>query len=222
MRGVTIANAPPKPVLRGWSHAVASVVAAVGAVLLAIDCSRNALQLAAVIVYGVTLVVLLGFSAVYHIVTWSPKVRARLRTIDHANIFLLIAGTYTPVVVTHVDGWLRITVLVVVWACAAAGGATAAVGRRLPRGVLAGLYVAMGWLSIAIAPALIRRTGVAMFLPLFAGISYTLGAVAYALKRPRLWPRVFGYHEVFHLAVVVASALFYVFMVVAVAPAVPA
>src|SRR5712692_1502009 len=182
----------PKPLLRGWSHAVAAVVA----------------------VYGTGLVLLFAVSATYHIFNWPPRVKDWLRRADHATIFVFIAATYTPLVFNVLDSWWRLGVLITIWTCALAGVVGAAPFLRIPRAALAGLYLAMGWIAVvALVPLSAALGWAAALLMALGGLQYSLGAAAYAFRRPRLWPRVFGYHEVFHLAVITASITFYVVVV---------
>jgi hemolysin III len=137
-----------------------------------------------------------------------------LRRADHATIFVFIAATYTPLMFNVLDGWWRIGVLVAIWISALAGVAGAAPFLRIPRRLLAALYLAMGWVAVvALVPLTTALGWAAALLIAFGGIQYSLGAAAYAFRRPRLWPRVFGYHEVFHLAVISASVTFYVIVV---------
>jgi hemolysin III len=203
-----------KPVLRGWSHAAAALVAIAGLLALIAITRHDAAKLISMIVYGTALVLLFGVSATYHIINWPPKAKDWLRRADHATIFVFIAATYTPLVFNVLDGWWRIGVLVAAWICAAAGVAGAAPFLRIPRQLLASLYLAMGWVAvIALVPLTAALGWVAALLMALGGLQYSLGAAAYAFKRPRLWPRVFGYHELFHLAVISASVTFYVIVV---------
>ena len=204
----------PKPLLRGWSHAVAAVIAVAGLVALVVVTRNDPAKLVSMLIYGVGLVLLFGVSATYHIFNGAPPVKEWLRRVDHATIFVFIAATYTPLVFNVMSGWWRISVLVTIWACAAAGVAGAAPFLRIPRRLLASLYLAMGWVAVvALIPLTAALGWVAALLIALGGIQYSLGAAAYAFKRPRLWPRVFGYHEVFHLAVISASVTFYVIVV---------
>jgi hemolysin III len=201
----------PKPLLRGWSHAVAAVIAVAGLIALVAVTRHDPAKLVSMAIYGVALVLLFGVSATYHIFNGPPRVKEWLHRADHATIFVFIAATYTPLVFNVMDGWWRIGVLVAIWLCAAAGVAGAAPFLRIPRRLLASLYLAMGWLAVVLLIPLTAALGwVAALLMALGGIQYSLGAAAYAFKRPRLWPRVFGYHEVFHLAVITASVTFYV------------
>jgi hemolysin III len=203
-----------KPLLRGWSHAAAALVAIAGLVGLIVITRHDTAKLVSMIVYGTALVLLFGVSATYHTINWPPKAKDWLRRADHATIFVFIAATYTPLVFNVLDGWWRIGVLAAVWICAAAGVAGAAPFLRIPRQLLASLYLAMGWVAvIALVPLTAALGWAAALLMALGGLQYSLGAAAYAFKRPRLWPRVFGYHELFHLAVISASVTFYVIVV---------
>jgi hemolysin III len=204
----------PKPLLRGWSHAVAAVVAVAGLVSLVVITRHDPAKLVSMAVYGTGLVLLFAVSATYHIFNWPPRVKDWLRRADHATIFVFIAATYTPLVFNVLDGWWRLGVLITIWLCALAGVVGAAPFLRIPRAALAGLYLAMGWIAVvALVPLSAALGWAAALLMALGGLQYSLGAAAYAFRRPRLWPRVFGYHEVFHLAVISASITFYVIVV---------
>jgi hemolysin III len=164
-------------------------------------------------------ILLFGWSAFYHIGSWSVARKAFMRRIDHANIFVLIAGTYTPIVFNVLTGTWRIGILAVIWTLAVVGVATAAPAVHLPRWITATLYVVMGWVVIAALPQILAKVGIqGVLLLLLAGILYTLGAIAYALRKPTLWSRVFSFHEVFHLATILANGAFFTFMVLYVVP----
>jgi hemolysin III len=209
-----------RPMLRGWSHAIAILPAIIGATALVLVSGGEPAKRASVAVYGIALILLFTVSTMYHRGPWSPRVRAVWRRIDHANIFVMIAATYTPIAVTILDGSLRIGILVAIWVTAVVGIVLVATPIRMPRAVLVLLYMAAGWIAVVILPTLYARIGPTGFALLLAGgLLYTLGGVSYALKRPRLWPNVFGYHEVFHLLVIAASAMFFVFIISAVVPA---
>jgi hemolysin III len=164
-------------------------------------------------------VLLFGTSALYHAGRWPPGVTALLRRIDHANIYVVIAGTYTPICFNLLGGPLRPAILAAIWAAALAGVTLVTQSVRLPDGAVAAVYVVMGWLGLFTAPGLVQARGAgALLLLLAGGALYSMGAAAYAWKRPRLWTRVFGYHEVFHLFTVLASAVFFTFMATQVLP----
>src|SRR5713101_4000590 len=197
----------PKPLLRGWSHAVAAVVAVAGLASLVVITRHDPAKLVSMAVYGTGLVLLFAVSATYHIFNWPPRVKDWLRRADHATIFVFIAATYTPLVFNVLDGWWRIGVLVAIWTSALAGVIGAAPFLRIPRVALASLYLAMGWVAVIALVPLTAALGWA------AAVMMALGAASYAFRRPRLWPRVFGYHELFHLAVITASITFYAIVV---------
>ncbi|MFI5282453.1 MAG: hemolysin III family protein [Candidatus Dormibacterales bacterium] len=203
-----------KPLMRGWSHAAAAVVAVGGLVALIFITRDDPAKLASMVVYGAGLVLLFGISATYHVFNWPPRVKEWLRRADHAMIFVFIAATYTPLAFNVLTGWWRLGVLLAIWLSAAAGVAGVAPFLRIPRRVLALLYVAMGWVAvIALVPLTAALGWAAAVLMALGGLQYSLGAAIYAFKKPRLWPRVFGYHEIFHLAVITASITFYVIVV---------
>src|SRR3977135_2747694 len=211
-------NAPDisraKPLLRGWSHGLAALVSVAGLVALILITRHDPAKLVSMVVYGVGLVLLFGVSATYHIFNWPPRVKDWLRRADHATIFVFIAATYTPLMFNVLDGWWRIGVLVAIWISALAGVAGAAPFLRTPRQLLAALYLAMGWVAVvALVPLTAALGWAATVLIALGGLQYWLGAAVYAFRRPRLWPRVFGYHELFHLAVISASVTSYVIVV---------
>jgi hemolysin III len=196
-----------KPRLRGLSHLVAFVAAVIaGAILVAIAAEGTA-RLAAT-VYAASFAGLFGTSALYHVPFWHPRARARLRRVDHAAIFVLIAGTYTPICLLGFSGEHGQTLLVAAWIGAALGVARAVLWLRPPRWLTAGLYVALGCVAVIALPDLARGMGPwGVGLVVSGGAVYIAGAVIYALRRPDPLPAVFGYHEVFHLLVIVAGGL---------------
>ena len=162
---------------------------------------------AATAVYAAALAGLLGTSALYHRVTWRPAVRAWMRRIDHAMIFVLIAGTYTPFAVLVLDEPLNVVVLAGVWAGAVAGIVFTLLWVDAPKWLTAAAYVALGWFSIVAMPQITERAGAgALALLAVGGLAYTVGAVVYARRRPDPRPATFGYHEIFPVLVVVAAA----------------
>jgi hemolysin III len=198
-----------KPLLRGWIHAVAAPVALAAVVVLACRAPTVPGAVSAG-VFAVAAVTLFTMSAVYHLGTWSPRVRAVLRSIDHADILLLIAGTYTPIAVLALRGTARVAILCVVWVSAAAGAVFRIAWTGLPRWVYVPLYVGLGWVAVFVFPQLLHGAGPgALILVGAGGVLYTLGGIAYGLKRPDPWPRVFGFHEIFHVCTVAAFACQY-------------
>ncbi len=215
---MTLTAAPPRPTLRGWSHLVAVPPAVAGAITLVVVSGGNLVRQISLGVYGVCLILLFSVSASYHRGPWSPRTRRVWRRLDHATIFLAIAGTYTPVVVNVLRGWPSIVLLVAIWVLAGSGVVVATTGIPLPRWVTVVLYLGVGWTVVFFLPALGDRIHTSGLLVLATGGAlYCAGAVVYALKRPRLWPNVFGYHEVFHMLVIAATAVYFVFILVTVA-----
>ena len=202
-----------RPLLRGWLHGIAIVPASAGAVTLVVLARRDPIKVATLTVYGIGLTLLFTVSTLYHLGPWSERARAAWRRADHATIFLMIAGTYTPITAVLLDGWPRAALLTAIWTLALAGGFIVGFGLPVPRPALVLLYVAVGWTALVAMPAFFARIGPAG-IGYFAagGALYSAGAVAYASRRPRLWPDVFGYHEVFHLLVIAATALFFAFI----------
>jgi hemolysin III len=204
---MTVSAAAPRqrPRLRGVSHQFAAFVAS-GAGLSLVAMAPSPRAAAACAVYAITLALMFGTSAVYHRVTWSPPARARMRRLDHAAIFLIIAGTYTPLAVLAIGGAAGTRLLLLVWAGALAGVLRATVWPHAPRVVAVALYVALGWLALAYLGELHAGVGAAgIALILAGGVFYTAGGVIYALRRPDPLPRVFGYHEIFHALTIAAS-----------------
>ena len=195
-----------RPRLRGVSHQYAFFASLItGTVLVAAAPTGRAVLAAAV--YGVSVSAVFGVSALYHRVTWSPRGYRRMKRLDHAMIFVLIAGTFTPFGVLTLSGALAAVVLTVVWSGAAAGIVLKLAWIDAPRWLSAALYVALGWVGVAAVPELLVRMGwMATGLLLLGGLLYSAGALIYALRRPNPAPGVFGYHEVFH-ALVIAAAL---------------
>jgi hemolysin III len=151
-----------------------------------------------------------GASALYHTVTWTEAKRRWLRRLDHAGIYALIAGTYTPVGLLVLNGNWRLAVLGIVWIGAASAIALKFLWVDGPKWLSAAIGVALGWIAVVVFPQILDRVGIAgSLLVLAGGLAYTAGAVVYALRRPDPLPTVFGYHEVFHALVIVAVACQY-------------
>ena len=198
----------PRPRLRGLLHLVAFVVALGLGVTLVLVAGRQ--DMPAFAVYGLGVAGLFGVSALYHRGRWRPGVRARLQRADHAMIFVLIAGTYTPICVHVLDGAVGAALLTVVWTGALIAAALELRPTPAPRGVLVGLSIALGWVALPALPAVVDELGwVATALIGLGGVLYTAGAVIYARRRPDPLPEVFGYHEVFHALTIAGAASHY-------------
>jgi hemolysin III len=214
---------PPKltkPKLRGVSHQWAFFVSLCAGAALVIAAPAGTPRLTAAI-YAFTVAGLFGTSALYHRITWaSQRARAWMRRLDHSMIFLLIAGTYTPFAVLVLDGALSTVILIVVWAGAVGGIVMKLLWINAPKGLMAIIYCALGWVALAAFPDLLEELGVTGgLLVAFGGLLYTAGAIVYALRRPDPVPTVFGYHEVFHALVILAAAVQYAVVAFYVIPA---
>ena len=196
-----------KPRWRGVLHQYAFYVAVVLGAALVIAAEGGRARVAALI-YAFGLAGLLGTSALYHRVTWaSERARMWMRRLDHSMIFVLIAGTATPIAMLVLDNPLRTVLLCVAWGGALAGVTLSLLWPMAPKWVSAAAYLAVGWAGATAIPSLAGYAWTAFALLAAGGVLYTVGAVVYALGRPDPAPKVFGYHEIFHALVVVAAAL---------------
>jgi hemolysin III len=213
-----VPSGPLKPRLRGVLHEYGFFVSLVCGVALILAASDGRARMAAAI-YAIAVSGLLGTSALYHRVTWRPRARRWMRRLDHSMIFVLIAGTYTPVALLALKGSLASTVLIVMWAGALGGVVFKLLWIDARKWLFAAVYVALGLVTAAIfgeLPAAIGWLGAAGLA--CGGLLYVIGAIVYASGRPNPWPKVFGYHEVFHTLVLVAAALQYAVIAFAVLP----
>jgi hemolysin III len=204
-----------KPRLRGVLHQWAFVVSlGTGAVALALASGPRARI--AVGIYALSMTLLLGTSALYHRVEWrTVSGRRWMRRLDHTMIFVLIAGTYTPFALLVLHGTQATALLITVWAGVVVGAGFKLLWLDAPKGLVAALYVALGSVALAAFPQLLHRLGVAaVCLVILGALLYVAGAVIYAVRRPDPSPTVFGYHEVFHLLVVLAAACMYAVVVI--------
>lgn len=205
--------APPK--LRGWFHLGATPIVIIASLILFI-LSKSSLKFA-VAIYSLTAILLFSVSALYHRVPWSPAKKKIWRRFDHANINLLIAGSYTPFAVTLLEGRDRTILLSVVWIGAAAGVAMRVFWLGAPRWLYVANYLLLGWVAVAYMPQLYRAGGLWILLPIIiGGLFYSVGAIFYALKRPGREAKYFGFHELFHIFVLAAWVSQYVAISVAI------
>ncbi len=206
-----------KPHLRGWLHAGTAPIALVAGTVLVV-LSPTTLTRIGSAAFAFSALLVFTVSAIYHRGTWSPRTWAFLRRFDHANIFVLIAGTYTPYALLFLDGSARTTLLLVVWGAAIAGVIFRVFWTDAPRWLYTPMYLALGWAAIFFIPAFVAgadrfSSGIAvatLVLVAAGGLLYTVGGVIYGLKRPNPSPRWFGFHEVFHSLTVLAFAAHYV------------
>jgi hemolysin III len=196
---------PDKPRLRGVIHQWSFFVALAGGLVLVATAPTTRATWGALI-YALSLATLLGVSATYHRVSWQPGPRLWMRRLDHSAIFVLIAGTYTPLCLALPDGGAL--ALAMIWGLAALGTLKSVLWPLAPKALVAALCVAMGWGGVLLVPTIQARSGAwGLAAVLAGGVLYSVGAVIYAAKRPNPVPGVFGYHEVFHALVVAAAAL---------------
>ena len=200
------------PRLRGLTHAYA-FWCALGAAAVLIALTPGGAPRAAAAVYGVGLCALFGGSGLYHRWPWHPRWRPLLRRLDHSTIYVFIAASYTPVALLVLSGTTQWVVLITVWAGALAGVAFSVAWINAPRGLCAATYVLLGWVAVLCLPQLTAALPVAPLVLIAAGgVLYTAGAVIFALGRPNPWPRVFGFHEIFHVFVILAAVAHFVAM----------
>jgi hemolysin III len=198
------------PRLRGLLHAWAFWFALAAAGILIIVAYDERARIAAVI-YGVGLCALFGASATYHRWRGNPRWKPVLRRVDHSTIFVFIAASYTPIALLVLHGPLSTIVLISIWAGALAGVVMSVAWIDAPRVLTAICYIAVGWVALVAMPQLFDHRGVAVpVLLLIGGVLYSLGAAAYATKRPNPWPRTFGFHEVFHTLVIAAALVHFI------------
>ncbi len=199
-----------KPHLRGWLHAVsAPLTLAAGIVLVVL--SPNTTTRVGSAVFATSALILFTVSGVYHRGTWSPRAWLFLRRFDHANIFLLIAGSYTPFTLLLLQGSDRVLLLSVVWTGAIAGVLFRVFWNDAPRWLYTPIYVALGWMAVFFFPQFVDNSSTAVIVLLaVGGLLYTLGGLVYGLKRPDPFPRWFGFHEVFHTLTIAAFVSHYI------------
>lgn len=192
-----------RPTWRGWIHAATFPVAIVAGIVLIAVAQGGAAKWAAA-VFMVTSMLLFGNSALYHRFDWSPKVKITLKRIDHANIFLLIAGTYTPLAVLALPPQKGALLLSLVWGGTVVGILFRVFWINAPRWLYVALYLLMGWAAVMFMVDLFTANATMMVLVIIGGLLYTGGAIVYALKKPNPWPGHFGFHEIFHVCTVLA------------------
>lgn len=207
----------PKPVLRGWFHAGAiPLVTAASIVLIVLAGGAGAKW--ALAIYLACALLLFGNSATYHIGNWSDRTRATLRRIDHSNIYLFVAGTYTPLSVILLNGQSRLTILVLIWGAAVLGVAFSVLWLGAPRWLQAVMYVIMGWAAIWWLPQFWSHGSPAICVLVIAGgVVYSMGALIYARKKPNPSPAWYGFHELFHTFTLIAAACHFTAIALAVA-----
>jgi hemolysin III len=206
----TATSLPVKPRYRGVLHQGAFVASIIVAPLLLLSADTSRSRVAAA-VFASSVAACFGASALYHRVTWAPPVRRWMRRVDHAGVYLLIAGTYTPVSLLVLDGAWGHVILVVVWSGTLAAILLKFVWVDAPTWVAAAVGLTLGWVAVVALPQLLERLEPsALTLLIAGGLLYSAGAVVYARRKPDPLPSVFGYHEVFHALTIAAAACQYV------------
>ena len=205
--------------VRGFLHGTAAVVSVVGAVSLWLRSSGDLSRQMALLIFGISLVALYTVSSLYHSVPWRRVWKERMQRLDHSMIYILVAGTYTPISFIVLDGLLRPATLATVWGIALIGIVQKALLPRVGDWFSITMSTAQGWLGLLlIVPLAQRLPWPGLLLIVVGGILYTTGLVSLLTLRPRLWPRVFSHHELFHLFVVAGSGTHYALMFWFVAP----
>ena len=194
--------------VRGFLHGTAAVVSVVGAVLLTVLAGGGVGNRISLLVFGLSLISLYTVSALYHSIPWRDVWKKRMQRLDHTMIHVLVAGTFTPLAWIVLDGWLRWTTLATQWGIVLAGAGQKVLLRRFYRHLSVTMSTTQGWLALLLLwPLTARLPWTALMLLGLGGVFYTGGMVMLVTNRPRLWPRVFSYHEVFHVLVIAGSSV---------------
>lgn len=192
----------------GFSHLFGALLSVVGLVFLLIAAIhyRDASRIVAFSIFGASMILLYSASAIYHLVKASDRVVSGLRKLDHAMIFVLIAGTYTPICLITLKGKLGYAVLAVLWSCAIIGIVLKMFFMNTPRWFYTLVYILMGWAAVFIIVPIYKVVGgTALMLLVAGGVFYTIGGVIYALKKPNIIPRWLGFHEIFHIFIILGT-----------------
>jgi hemolysin III len=199
--------------VNGLTHLGAAVVATVGLGVLVYLARNDEVKAVSLSLYGLTLILMFSASAAYHMAQVGPRPLLVLRKLDHSAIYLLIAGTYTPICLTYFTGFWRGGLLAIIWSLALIGIVVKIFVIRAPRWLSAGIYLLMGWLSIAaIRQILTALPAGALVWLVLGGLFFTVGAVIYVLKKPDPWPGLFGFHEIWHIFVILGAVSHFVLM----------
>ena len=197
----------------GSSHLVGALLSIAGLIFLLYVAvtNRDVWQIVSFSIFGASMILLYSASATYHLVNASEKAIRILQKIDHSMIFVLIAGTYTPICLTLLRGRLGYWLLALIWSCAAAGIVMKMFFFDIPRLLYTGIYLIMGWIAVFVIVPLYRAGGpLPLVWLLIGGLMYTAGGIIYAIKKPDLFPGWLGFHEIFHIFVILGSAAHYV------------
>ncbi len=194
--------------IRGFLHGTAAIAAVVGLFVLLDRAWGNVAAAVGAVIFGVALLAMFVVSSLYHSVPWGEAWKARLQRIDHSMIFLLVAGTFTPVAIATIDGVVLTVLLSTLWVTAIAGIALKVTMPNVKTSLSVTLQLTMGWSALILMPWVVSRLGWgAVVLIALGGLCYTAGTVIFMSKRPTLFPRIFSYHELFHVLVIAGSSL---------------
>lgn len=208
-----------KPSWRGWIHTGVLPIAIAGGIVLIVLANGVPAKITSAIFFASS-VLLFGNSALYHRFNWKPKAKLTLKRIDHANIFLLIAGSYTPITWLALPQDKAIVLMSIIWGTAILGIGFRVFWISAPRWLYVPIYIGMGWGAMAYVVDFMNANAAMMILILVGGGCYTIGALAYALKKPNPWPGHFGFHEIFHTFTVLAFLCHWAgILLIALAPA---
>ena len=197
--------------ISGLTHLAAAVGAMCGVVILLLIGHDDATKTISLAIYGLSLVLMFAASATYHLVTAPPQVIKVLRKADHSAIYLLIAGSYTPICLHFFRGFWQWGLVVIIWSMALIGVAIKMFIIKAPRWVTAGIYLLMGWMGILAIPEMVVVMPVSALIWLvLGGLFFTLGAVVYISKKPDFYPNVFGFHEIWHIFVIIGCVCHFI------------
>lgn len=189
--------------IRGFLHGSAAIAAIFGLFLLLSRAWGNLAAAVGALVFGIAMLAMYTVSTLYHSIPWSAEWKTRLQRVDHSMIFLLVAGTFTPIAIASVDGVLLVVALVLVWTTALTGILLKVLHPNVKTSLSVTLQMVMGWSALLLMPWVLSRLGLeAVVLIALGGLCYTSGMVIFTSKRPRLFPRTFSYHELFHVLVI--------------------
>jgi hemolysin III len=206
--------------VNGLTHLGAAVAAGIGLIILVVIGWGNIGKTISLTVYGISLILLFAASAIYHMVKARPSILNNLRKLDHSAIYILIAGTYTPFCFNLFTGFWQWGMLILIWGLAFIGVAVKLLWMDAPRWLYTGVYIAMGWLALLGGKELLATlpTGAIVWL-LIGGITFTVGAIIYATKTFNFFPGIFGFHEVWHIFVILGALAHFIGVLVYIAPA---
>lgn len=194
--------------IRGFLHGGAALASLVGLGVLAVETWGRSAAFTGALVFGAALVIMYTVSALYHSIPWDPRWKTRLQRLDHSIIYVVVAATFTPFAIAALEGTRLAVALAMVWGVAVVGIALKALLPSVKTWLSVTLQMVMGWMAVVWTPDIVERLGWgAVALIALGGLSYTAGVVVFTTERPRLAPRTFSYHELFHVLVVVGSGI---------------